>query len=100
MRYVVLGTTYKELKTIIYEVMNISQNHWNLNMSYKHHEIGVGNVVPIYYLGKINSHVDVSRMLGIPQTMQMDLGDVSLYWDWKKFNRKIHILTSKINILS
>lgn len=78
MRYVMLGTNYEELKAIVYETMNISPYHWNVKLSYKYPQIGIGNVVKGYYLAQITSDVDVARLLSIPRTMQMGLGDVSM----------------------
>lgn len=84
MRFINSGTSFEELKGIVYEVMNLSEAHWSLKMTYKYPQIGIGNVVTGYFLAKIKSDEDVNRMLAIPETMQMGLGDVSLYIDVKK----------------
>ena len=36
MQYVQIGTSYEELKNIIFGLMQISRDHWDVNMSYKY----------------------------------------------------------------
>ena len=79
MRFIKSGTSFEELKKHVYEVMNLSEANWMLKMTYKYPQIGIGNVVAGYFLAQINCDMDVDRMLAIPETMQMGLGDVSMY---------------------
>lgn len=81
MRYIKWGTSYEELKDIVYEVMQISRLHWKIDMSCKYPQLGVGNVISSFFVAKITCDDDVRRILSIPQRMMMGMGDVSLYID-------------------
>lgn len=69
MQYIIVGTTYEGLKNIVYQLMNISFYHWNIKIRYKYTQIGVHNIVRGYYIGKITTYMDVSRMLSISLTI-------------------------------
>lgn len=79
MRYIKWGTSYEELREVVFGVMQISPSYWNVKLSFKYPQLGIGNLVTGYYLRYITSDDDVKRMLSIPRQMQMGLGDVSMY---------------------
>lgn len=83
-RYVMLGTKYEEFRGIVYEVMGINPNHWDVKMSYKYPQVGIGNVASHFLIGQITSDMDVDRLLSIPRTMMMGLGDVSVFLEVEK----------------
>lgn len=64
--------------------MNINPNHWDAKMSFKYPQIGRGNVITGFYLGHIISDMDVDNLLRIARTMQMGLGDVSVFLEADK----------------
>lgn len=100
MQYIIVGTTYEGLKNIVYQLMNISFYHWNIKIRYKYTQIGVHNTVRGYYIGKITTYMDVSRMLSISLTIQIGLGAVSMFIETEKFNWWNCIHTSIIGTLS
>lgn len=79
MRFVKHGSTYEDLKAVVFEVMNISPYHWDVKMSFKYPQLGIGNVVTGYYLRHISSDDDVRKMLSVPRQMQMGYDDVSVF---------------------
>lgn len=83
-RFISLGINFEDIKNMVLEVMNLSQTHWRVKMTYKYSQIGIGNVVLGYYLGNTDYDIDVCGRLMILETMRMRLGDVSLYIKTKK----------------
>ena len=79
MQYIKYGTTYEEMKLVVYDLMQISPSHWKLKMSYKYPRLDNFNLVIGCYLMEITCDADVTRMLSIPKTMQMGYGDVSMF---------------------
>ncbi|KAL1818747.1 hypothetical protein ACET3Z_013616 [Daucus carota] len=78
MKYVKLGTSFEELRDMVFGLMHISRHHWDVKLSVKYLRIGVGNLVSGFFVKSIKSDDDVSRMLSIPVRFHLG-GDVSLF---------------------
>ena len=74
MKYVKLGTSFEELRDMVFGLMHISRHHWDV----KYPRIGVGNLVSGFFVKSVKSDDDVSRILSIPVRFHLG-GDVSLF---------------------
>ena len=54
MMFVKLGTSYEELRDIVFQLMHISRHHWDVKLTVKYPRIGVANLVTGFFVSLLN----------------------------------------------